>query len=78
MILGFFMLWDLPTITRGVASLRNSRLAPVHAELAPALTVFGKLFGRALEAQVRPALVRPRRRSAAALRGPSCPTMTVS
>lgn len=57
MILGFFMLWDLPTITRGVESLKNSRLAPVHAELAPALTVFGKLFGRALEAQARIALV---------------------
>lgn len=57
MILGFFMLWDLPTITRGVQSLQNSRLAPVHAELAPALTVFGKLFGRALEAQARIALV---------------------
>lgn len=57
MILGFFMLWDLPTITRGVESLQNSRLAPVHAELAPALTIFGKLFGRALEAQARIALV---------------------
>lgn len=57
MILGFFMLWDLPTITRGVQSLQNSRLAPVHAELAPALTIFGKLFGRALEAQARIALV---------------------
>jgi predicted PurR-regulated permease PerM len=57
MILGFFMLWDLPTISQGVASLKNSRLAPVHAELAPVLTVFGKLFGRALEAQARIALV---------------------
>eukprot|EP00775_Hariotina_reticulata_P011497 gene11497-11640_t len=57
MILGFFMLWDLPTIEQGVNSLRNSRLAPVHAELAPVLSVFGKLFGRALEAQARIALV---------------------
>jgi len=57
MILGFFMLWDLPTISQGVSSLQNSRLAPVHAELAPVLTVFGQLFGRALEAQARIALV---------------------
>jgi hypothetical protein len=35
-----------------VSSLRNSRLAPVHAELAPALTIFGKLFGRALEVKM--------------------------
>eukprot|EP00882_Tetradesmus_deserticola_P022217 GHRQ01024111.1.p1 GENE.GHRQ01024111.1~~GHRQ01024111.1.p1 ORF type:complete len:283 (+),score=106.69 GHRQ01024111.1:47-850(+) len=57
MIFGFFMLWDLPTISAGVSSLAKSRLAPVHAELAPVLSVFGKLFGRALEAQARIALV---------------------
>uniref|UniRef100_A0A383VRY6 AI-2E family transporter n=1 Tax=Tetradesmus obliquus TaxID=3088 RepID=A0A383VRY6_TETOB len=57
MIFGFFMLWDLPTISAGVSSLAKSRLAPLHAELAPVLSVFGKLFGRALEAQARIALV---------------------
>lgn len=57
MIFGFFMLWDLPTISAGVSSLSKSRLAPLHAELTPVLSVFGKLFGRALEAQARIALV---------------------
>lgn len=57
MIFGFFMLWDLPTITAGVSSLSKSRLAPLYAELSPVMSVFGKLFGRALEAQARIALV---------------------
>lgn len=56
LILGFFMLWDLPQITKGVNSLQSSRLAPVYAEVAPVLSVFGKLFGKALEAQVRAAV----------------------
>jgi hypothetical protein len=53
LILGFFMLWDLPSISKGVAGLRGSRLGPVYDEVAPVLGVFGKLFGKALEAQVR-------------------------
>jgi predicted PurR-regulated permease PerM len=56
LILGFFTLWDLPMISRGVASLRESRLAPVYGEVAPVLGVFGKLFGKALEAQARIAM----------------------
>ncbi|GBF98399.1 hypothetical protein Rsub_10464 [Raphidocelis subcapitata] len=57
LILGFFMLWDLPKISRGVASLKQSRLAPIYEEVAPVLGVFGKLFGKALEAQARIAVV---------------------
>jgi hypothetical protein len=30
----------------------QSRLAPVYEEVAPVLGVFGRLFGKALEAQV--------------------------
>lgn len=52
LVLGFFMLWDLPMINRGVGSLKQSRLAPVYEEVAPVVSVFGKLFGKALEAQV--------------------------
>ncbi len=105
LILGFFTLWDLPMISRGIASLKHvrpaprlsavdlvelrawiaqlcvsglhamttpchrptyltasrpaspinpsqSRLAPIYDEVAPVLGVFGKLFGKALEAQV--------------------------
>lgn len=57
MIFGFFFLWDLPTITAGVSSLSKSRLGPLYSELVPVMSVFGKLFGRALEAQARIALV---------------------
>lgn len=56
LILGFFTLWDLPLITRGVESLKQSRVAPVYEEVAPVLGVFGKLFGKALEAQSRIAM----------------------
>jgi predicted PurR-regulated permease PerM len=57
LVLGFFLLWDLPAITAGVRSLQRSRLAPVYAEVAPVLSVFGRLFGKALEAQARIAAV---------------------
>ncbi|KAI8469626.1 MAG: hypothetical protein J3K34DRAFT_385728 [Monoraphidium minutum] len=56
LILGFITLWDLPLISRGVRSLQQSRLAPVYEEVAPVLGVFGRLFGKALEAQSRIAL----------------------
>ena len=39
-------------ICKGVTSLKNSRVAPLYREVAPVLGVFGKLFGKALEAQV--------------------------
>jgi len=57
LVLGFLLVWDMPSIKSGVATLRNSRLAPLYAEVAPVLGVFGKLFGKALEAQARIALV---------------------
>ncbi|PNH08413.1 hypothetical protein TSOC_005022, partial [Tetrabaena socialis] len=52
LILGFIFVWDMPTISRGISSLRTSRLAPLYNEVAPVLTVFGKLFGKALQVQV--------------------------
>lgn len=57
LILSFLLVWDLPTIFKGVVSLRSSRLSPIYNEVAPVLSVFGKLFGKALEAQARIALV---------------------
>jgi predicted PurR-regulated permease PerM len=51
------MVWDLPTIARGVASLKTSRLAPVYNTVAPSLEVFATLFGKALQAQARIAVV---------------------
>lgn len=52
MILSFMIVWDLPAISNGTASLRTSRLSPFYQELAPILAVFGQLFGKALQAQV--------------------------
>lgn len=57
LVLSFMVVWDLPAIAAGVRSLATSRLAPVYAEVAPSLTVFGRLFGKALQAQARIALV---------------------
>lgn len=56
MVLSFMVVWDLPMIANGVKSLETSRLAPIYAEVAPSLMVFGELFGRALQAQVSPLL----------------------
>ena len=50
--LGFMLVWDMPRIVRGADSLKASRLSPIFNEVAPVLAVFGKLFGKALEAQV--------------------------
>ena len=46
------VVWDLPRIGRGVRSLETSRLSAVYAEVAPSVSIFGELFGRALQAQV--------------------------
>ena len=52
LVLSFMVVWDLPTIARGVQSLRSSRLRAIYMEVAPTFTVFGQLFGKALQAQV--------------------------
>ena len=52
MVLSFMIVWDLPAIAKGVQSLKTSRLSAMYAEIAPSVTVFGELFGRALQAQV--------------------------
>jgi cytochrome c oxidase subunit IV len=57
LVLAFMVVWDVDAIAAGVRSLENSRLAAVYAEVAPPLSVFGQLFGKALQAQARIALV---------------------
>ncbi len=52
LVLGFMLVWDMPSIKQGVSALSRSRLAPVYNEVAPVITVFGHLFGKALEVQV--------------------------
>ena len=80
LVLSFMFVWDLPTIQEGTASLRTSRLRNFYAEVAPTCTVFGTLFGKALQAQVGiapqvhpsgPRTARPQRLCAAALVPPS-------
>lgn len=53
LVLSFMVVWDLPRIGKGVKSLETSRLSAVYAEVAPSVSIFGELFGRALQAQVR-------------------------
>ncbi|GAX80385.1 hypothetical protein CEUSTIGMA_g7824.t1 [Chlamydomonas eustigma] len=57
LVLGFMLVWDMPSIKQGVSTLGSSRLAPVYNEVAPVLTVFGRLFGKALKVQARIALI---------------------
>ncbi|KAL3142462.1 hypothetical protein ABBQ38_002790 [Trebouxia sp. C0009 RCD-2024] len=56
LVLSFMVVWDFPTIARGMHSLRSSRLRAVYTEVAPTFTVFGSLFGKALQAQAQIAL----------------------
>ena len=51
LVLSFMVVWDFPTIARGMQSLRSSRLRAIYTEVAPTFTVFGALFGKALQAQ---------------------------
>lgn len=57
LVLSFVVVWDLPTIAAGIRSLETSRLSPIYKEVAPSVAVFGQLFGKALQAQARIALV---------------------
>lgn len=57
LILTFMFLWDWPNISRGVRSMRQSRIGGVYSEVAPSLLVFAQLFGKALQAQTRIAVV---------------------
>ncbi|CAL5219585.1 g1445 [Coccomyxa viridis] len=57
MVLSFMVVWDLPAISKGISSLRSSRLSAIYNEVAPSLSVFGMLFGKALQAQAQIAMV---------------------
>ena len=56
-ILSFLILWDLPGLKRGVQSLATGRASEVYAEIAPSMTSFGVMLGRAFEAQTGIAVV---------------------
>jgi len=57
LVLSFMTVWDLPRISRGIQSLKTSRIAPLYNTIAPSLEVFATLFGKALQAQARIAAV---------------------
>lgn len=50
-VLSFLILWDLPSLVRGVQSLSTGRASDVYAEIVPGMTAFGGMLGRAFEAQ---------------------------
>src|SRR5687768_15729723 len=56
-VLSFLILWDLPSLERGVQTLANGRTSDVYAEIAPSITAFGVMLGRAFEAQTLIAVV---------------------
>jgi len=56
-VLSFLILWGLPSLERGVESLATGRTAEVYAEIAPSITAFGVMLGRAFEAQTLIAVV---------------------
>jgi predicted PurR-regulated permease PerM len=56
-ILSFLILWDLASLKRGVQSLQTGSTAEIYAEIAPGMSAFGAMLGRAFEAQTGIAVV---------------------
>ena len=57
LLLSFFITLDVPRLTTGVQRLADSRLGHIYAEIAPNMVSFGKLIGRAFQAQAIIAVV---------------------
>jgi predicted PurR-regulated permease PerM len=51
------VIWDLPELTKGIRSLKESRLAFAYNELAPKVITLGSLIGRSFEVTAIIALV---------------------
>ncbi|MBW3564677.1 MAG: AI-2E family transporter [Acidobacteria bacterium] len=56
-LLSFLILWDLPRLRREIRRLATGRTSEVYEEIAPGMTAFGVMVGRAFEAQTVIALV---------------------
>ena len=50
-LLSFFIVFDLTKMRRGVRRLQSSRVKDFYLEIAPGLISFGRLIGRAFQAQ---------------------------
>lgn len=51
LLLSFFITMDMPRIKAGIQRLRTSRVRDFYEEIAPGLYSFGRLIGRAFQAQ---------------------------
>jgi predicted PurR-regulated permease PerM len=51
LLLSFFITLDIPRMRRGLARLKRSRIQDFYQEIAPGLYNFGRLIGRAFQAQ---------------------------
>jgi predicted PurR-regulated permease PerM len=51
LLLSLFISFDIPKIRRGIRSLADSRVDGFYQEIAPGLINFGRLIGRAFQAQ---------------------------
>ena len=51
LLLSFFITFDLPRLRRGIQKLEQSRIRDFYHEIAPGLASFGRLIGRAFQAQ---------------------------
>jgi predicted PurR-regulated permease PerM len=50
-ILSFLLIWDLPQTRQRMQKFSTGRTAEIYREIAPGLTAFGTMLGRAFEAQ---------------------------
>ena len=57
LILSFVILFDLPELRRGARSFATGRTAEIYTEVAPGITAFSVILGRAFQAQTVVALV---------------------
>jgi predicted PurR-regulated permease PerM len=57
LLFSFMLVWDAPRISAEINKLRMSRLGPFYDEVAPSIATFGRLLGRAFEAQTWIALL---------------------
>lgn len=57
LLFSFMIVWDAPKLAAGLGRLRESRLGDIYTEVAPSIATFGRLLGRAFEAQTMIALL---------------------
>lgn len=56
-ILSFLILFDLPALQRGARAFATGKTGEIYGEIAPGMTAFGVILGRAFQAQTAIAVV---------------------